>query len=72
MKSTIKNASFGKAGMEAERDKMDAVRYRKYRSMVMASLVEPVSIEQFDADIDAAIVPVEVLQNPSLPMSGSH
>lgn len=49
-----------------DRDRLDAARYRKYRAMVIAGLAEPVSVDEFDADIDAAVVPMDVLQNPAL------
>lgn len=52
--------------LQAKQDALDAARYRKYRAMVIAGLAEPVSTDEFDADIDAAIVPVEVVQNPRL------
>lgn len=47
-------------------DQMDAQRYRKYRAMVIAGLAEPVTIAEFDATMDSAVVPAELLARPDL------
>lgn len=47
-------------------DKLDAQRYRKYRAMVIAGMVEPVTTEEFDATMDSAVVSVDLLHRPDL------
>lgn len=47
-------------------DQLDAARYRKYRAMVIAGLAEPVTTDEFDATMDSAIVPAQVLANAVL------